>query len=68
MDQGSKRRQHFFKRTLNRIFKVGQASERREKIVQRCHEEFFQHYCVPIYVNHAMSHLRALKDDHKLEG
>jgi hypothetical protein len=23
---------------------------------------------VPIYVNHAMSHLRALKDDHKLEG
>jgi hypothetical protein len=68
VDQGSKRMQHFFKRTLNRIFKVGQGSERREKFVQRCHEEFVQHYHVPIYVNHAMSHLHALKDDHKLEG
>jgi hypothetical protein len=68
VDQGSKRRQHFFKRTLNRIFKVGQGSEQREKFVQRCHEEFVQHYRVPIYVNHAMSHLRTLKDDHKLEG
>ncbi|CAM6008639.1 unnamed protein product [Sphagnum balticum] len=47
------------KRTLNRIFKVDQNIER---------EDFVQRYRVPIFVNHAMSHLCTLKDDHKLEG
>jgi hypothetical protein len=48
------------RRTLNRIFKVGEISEQREDFVQR--------YRVPIFVNHAMSHLCTLKDDQKLEG
>jgi hypothetical protein len=46
-------------RTLNRIFKVGQVSEQREHFVQ-C-------YRVPMYVNHAMSHLCTLKDHHILK-
>jgi len=46
-------------RTLNRIFKVGQISEQSE--------DFVQHYRVPMYVNHAMSHLCTLKDHHILK-
>jgi hypothetical protein len=46
-------------RTLNRKFKVGQIS------VQS--EGFVQHYRVPMYVNHAMSHLCTLKDHHILK-
>ncbi|CAM6008636.1 unnamed protein product [Sphagnum balticum] len=46
-------------RTLNRIFKVGQVSEQKEHFVQ-C-------YRVPMYVNHAMSHLCTLKDHHILK-
>jgi len=42
------------KRTLNRLVKVDQISEPREEFVQR--------YRVPMYVNHAMSHLCTLKD------
>ncbi|KAH9544067.1 hypothetical protein CY35_13G097600 [Sphagnum magellanicum] len=40
-------------RTLNRLIKVDQISEQ---------EEFVQRYRVPMYVNHAMSHLCTLKD------
>ncbi len=46
-------------RTLNRIFKVGEKSER---------EGFVQHYRVQIFVNHAMSHLCTLKDECELHG
>jgi hypothetical protein len=41
-------------RTLNRLVKVDQISEQKEAFVQR--------YRVPMYVNHAMSHLCTLKD------
>jgi hypothetical protein len=45
-------------RTLNRLVKVDQISEQRE---------FVQRYRVPMYVNHAMSHLCTLKDHHILK-
>ncbi|CAK9863379.1 unnamed protein product [Sphagnum jensenii] len=41
-------------RNLNRLVKGDQISEQREP--------FVQHYRVPMYVNHAMSHLCTLKD------
>jgi hypothetical protein len=44
-------------RTLNRLYKVGQSSKL---------EAFVQCYNVKMYVNHAMSHLCTLKDDHEL--
>jgi len=45
------------KRTLNRLYKVGEVSEL---------EAFVQCYNVEMYVNHAMSHLYTLKDDYVL--
>ncbi len=47
-------------RTLNRLVKVDQISEQRE--------DFAQRYRVPMYVNHAMSHLCTLKDHHILKA
>jgi hypothetical protein len=46
-------------RNLNRLVKGDQISEQREPFVQR--------YRVPMYVNHAMSHLCTLKDHHILK-
>jgi hypothetical protein len=46
-------------RTLNRLIKVDQISEQKKDFVQR--------YRVPMFVNHAMSHLCTLKDHHILE-
>jgi hypothetical protein len=46
-------------RSLNCLFKVDQISEQREDFVQR--------YRVPMYVNHAMSHICNLKDHHILK-
>ncbi|CAK9217067.1 unnamed protein product [Sphagnum troendelagicum] len=60
--QGRDQREHFVQRTLNHIFKVGQGSEQREQM-----EHFVQRYCVPMFVNHAMSHLCTLKDIPKLK-
>jgi hypothetical protein len=62
VSQGSEQREHFVQRTLNRIFKVGQGSEQREQS-----EHFVQRYRVPMFVNHAMSHLCTLKDIPKLK-
>jgi hypothetical protein len=60
--QGRDQRERFVQRTWKRIFKVGQDSEQREQM-----EHFVQRYCVPMFVNHAMSHLCTLKDIPKLK-